>query len=206
MATLKHVPMKIDKLYKSYGVGYEGKIPFRVALLMRKHPNNFNLFGPRWWTGIVVKTKMTKTATVVVKHRRKHPMLRTKYLKSIKKYHVHDPMERTAVGDKILFEKSRPYSKTKHWIFSAWVQRSPNAEFLANNPEFKLDVYEDRGVEHGINAKRSIKIKSLEEEESKKAPNTEPKREKKQKKEVEDDEEEIVEKREKRRERKTQKN
>ena len=47
-------------------------------------------------------------------------MLKTKYIRSIKKYHVHDPLERTSVGDKILFEKSRPFSKTKHWIFKAW--------------------------------------------------------------------------------------
>ena len=40
--------MKIDKLYKSYGVQYDGKIPIRIAILMRRHPNNFNLFGPRY--------------------------------------------------------------------------------------------------------------------------------------------------------------
>ena len=76
--------------------------------------------GQRWWTGIVTKTAMEKTATTVVKFKRRHPMLKTKYIRSIKKYHVHDPLSRAAVGDKILFEKSRPYSKTKHWIFRAW--------------------------------------------------------------------------------------
>jgi ribosomal protein S17 len=52
----------------------------------------------------VLHKKMQKTASVVVNYRGPHPIYKKPVLKT-KKYLVHDPEDKCAIGDKILFEK-----------------------------------------------------------------------------------------------------
>jgi small subunit ribosomal protein S17 len=65
------------------------------------------------FTGQVISTKMSKTATVAVERIVVHPMYK-KRLKRIKKYHVHDELG-VKVGDKVSFTACKPVSKLKKW-------------------------------------------------------------------------------------------
>lgn len=63
--------------------------------------------------GQVVSAKMTKTVVVQVDSVKVHPKYHKRY-KVSKKYPSHTDIE-LAVGDKVVIEESRPYSKTVHW-------------------------------------------------------------------------------------------
>jgi small subunit ribosomal protein S17 len=66
--------------------------------------------------GIVVSTKMQKTAVVRVDRRVSHPKYEKKYTVSTK-FKVHDPGAKAHVGDLVEFEECRPLSKDKRWRF-----------------------------------------------------------------------------------------
>ena len=66
-------------------------------------------------SGVVVKTAMKDTATVVVERFVMHPKYK-KYLRSAKKYLVHDPGNTAQVGQKVHIRETRPISKRKHFI------------------------------------------------------------------------------------------
>jgi len=70
--------------------------------------------GGRKLRGIVVSNKMKDTAVVVVKRLVKHPFY-GKYVTVAKKYKVHDPGNKSAVGDKVVIMECRPISKEKHF-------------------------------------------------------------------------------------------
>lgn len=65
------------------------------------------------FTGKVIKTKGTKTATVAVSRIVIHPLYQ-KRVKRIRKYHVHDEIG-VAVGDSVKFTACKPVSKLKKW-------------------------------------------------------------------------------------------
>ena len=65
-------------------------------------------------TGKVVSNKMDKTITVLVERVIKHPVY-GKYLRSTRKYHVHDELNKYKAGDQVNFVSCRPYSKMKAW-------------------------------------------------------------------------------------------
>jgi small subunit ribosomal protein S17 len=71
-------------------------------------PNHFKL------NGVVVSDKMQDTIVVAVTSFVKHPKYR-KFIKRIKKYHVHDPGNTKHEGDKVEIVSCRPMSKTKHF-------------------------------------------------------------------------------------------
>ena len=48
---------------------------------------------------------------------------------------MHDPDKKCIAGDKILFEKSRPFSKSKHWVFRVLLSRDKAADYLRTHPE-----------------------------------------------------------------------
>ena len=65
--------------------------------------------------GVVVSTKMQKTAVVKVSRTFSHP----RYEKSVimaKKYYAHNDLENLKEGDKVRIEETRPLSKLKRWI------------------------------------------------------------------------------------------
>lgn len=68
----------------------------------------------RTLTGRVVSNKMTKTVTVLVERKVKHPIY-GKYLVQSTKYHAHTE-EQLAEGDTVEISESRPLSKTKNWV------------------------------------------------------------------------------------------
>ena len=65
-------------------------------------------------TGIVSSNKMSKTITVAVERKVKHPIY-GKFLKKTTKFHAHDEKNECNVGDVVKIMESRPLSKTKRW-------------------------------------------------------------------------------------------
>jgi small subunit ribosomal protein S17 len=64
--------------------------------------------------GIVSSSKMTKTITVAVERKIKHPIY-GKFLKKTTKFHAHDELNTAGVGDVVRIMETRPLSKTKRW-------------------------------------------------------------------------------------------
>lgn len=65
--------------------------------------------------GFVTSNKMQKTVVVEVESIKHHP----KYLRTYKmhkKYKAHAENGGFEVGDKVIIEESRPFSKDKNWI------------------------------------------------------------------------------------------
>jgi small subunit ribosomal protein S17 len=69
--------------------------------------------GERTLTGRVVSAKMTKTVTVLIERKVKHPLY-GKYVTRSTKYHAHTE-EQLAEGDTVEIQECRPISRTKAW-------------------------------------------------------------------------------------------
>ena len=77
----------------------------------------------RTLVGKVVSDKRTKTVTVLVERRVKHPIYDKIMIKS-SKYHAHDENGEYKMGDTIEIVESRPLSKTKNWVATRLVQKA----------------------------------------------------------------------------------
>ncbi len=64
--------------------------------------------------GRVVSDKMTKTVTVLVERKVKHPVYGKVMTKS-RKYHAHNESDLAKAGDLVEIEETRPISRTKAW-------------------------------------------------------------------------------------------
>jgi small subunit ribosomal protein S17 len=64
--------------------------------------------------GKVVSDKMKKTIVVLVEKWKIHPKYKKRF-RIRKKYAAHDEKEEAKIGDLVMIEESRPYSKTKKW-------------------------------------------------------------------------------------------
>ena len=64
--------------------------------------------------GVVVSTKMDKTAVVTVVERVRHPRY-AKFVQRTKKLYAHDEAGDAKVGDRVRVMESRPLSKLKRW-------------------------------------------------------------------------------------------
>ncbi|MBK6639507.1 MAG: 30S ribosomal protein S17 [Rhodocyclaceae bacterium] len=64
--------------------------------------------------GRVVSDKMTKTVTVLVERKVKHPVI-GKILTRSKKYHADVAEAQAKEGDLVVIEECAPISKTKSW-------------------------------------------------------------------------------------------
>ncbi len=64
--------------------------------------------------GIVNSNKMTKTITVAVERKVKHPIY-GKFVKKTTKFHAHDETNTAGIGDVVRIMETRPLSKTKRW-------------------------------------------------------------------------------------------
>lgn len=74
--------------------------------------------NPRKLTGVVVSTKMQDTAVVKVDRYEKHPKYQ-KFIKSSKRYSVHNPENNVQMGDKVTIVETKPISKTKRFALVA---------------------------------------------------------------------------------------
>jgi len=64
--------------------------------------------------GFVTSNKMTKTITVAVERKVKHPIY-GKFVKKTTKFHAHDEKDEASIGDLVRIMETRPLSKTKRW-------------------------------------------------------------------------------------------
>ena len=65
-------------------------------------------------SGVVVSDKMNDTIVVSVTRFVQHPKYH-KFVKRVKRYHVHDPGNTKKTGDKVEIIECRPISKLKHF-------------------------------------------------------------------------------------------
>ena len=75
-------------------------------------PDTRNLRKTR--IGVVTSNKMTKTITVAVERKVKHPIY-GKFVKKTTKFHAHDEKNEASIGDIVRIMETRPLSKTKRW-------------------------------------------------------------------------------------------
>ena len=64
--------------------------------------------------GVVTSNKMTKTITVKVERKVKHPIY-GKFVKKSTSFHAHDEKNEASIGDIVRIMETRPMSKTKRW-------------------------------------------------------------------------------------------
>ena len=72
---------------------------------------------------MVTSNKMTKTITVAVERKVKHPIY-GKFVKKTTKFHAHDEKNECTVGDIVRIMETRPLSKTKRWRLVEVVEKA----------------------------------------------------------------------------------
>jgi small subunit ribosomal protein S17 len=77
----------------------------------------------RTLTGKVVSDKMTKSITVLIERRVKHPLY-GKYTTKSTKLKAHDENNDCNIGDLVKITECRPVSKTKSWTLHEIVERA----------------------------------------------------------------------------------
>ena len=73
--------------------------------------------------GIVLDSKMDKTAVVEVSRRIPHPIYK-KYITKSKRYYAHDAENQANPGDRVVIVESRPVSKMKRWFLKEITEKS----------------------------------------------------------------------------------
>ena len=73
--------------------------------------------------GVVSSNKMSKTITVAVERKVKHPIY-GKFVKKTSSFHAHDEKNECAIGDIVKIMESRPLSKTKRWRLVEIVEKA----------------------------------------------------------------------------------
>ena len=64
--------------------------------------------------GKVVSNKMEKTVVVAVDTRKRHPLYKKTYRRTIR-YKAHDEKGKCSLGDRVKIVETRPLSKQKRW-------------------------------------------------------------------------------------------
>ncbi|MDR2710313.1 MAG: 30S ribosomal protein S17 [Burkholderiales bacterium] len=75
-------------------------------------------------SGRVVSDKRDKTVTVLVERRVKHPLYGKVVIRS-SKYQAHDEGNECKLGDLVEIKEARKISKTKAWMVSAVLEKTP---------------------------------------------------------------------------------
>ena len=70
--------------------------------------------NPRAVSGVVVSDRMSKSITVKIERRVKHPVY-GKFVRKSTKIHAHDEENQCQVGDTVTVVECRPISKLKSW-------------------------------------------------------------------------------------------
>lgn len=73
--------------------------------------------------GVVVSSKMDKTAVIAVVERVRHPKY-AKFVLRTKKLYAHDETNDVQVGDRVRVMETRPLSKNKRWRVVEVVERA----------------------------------------------------------------------------------
>lgn len=74
--------------------------------------------NPRAVSGVVVSDHMSKSITVKIERRVKHPVY-GKFVRKSTKIHAHDEENQCQVGDTVTVVECRPISKTKTWTLQS---------------------------------------------------------------------------------------
>lgn len=74
--------------------------------------------NPRAVSGLVVSDRMSKSITVKIERRVKHPVY-GKFVRKSTKIHAHDEENQCQVGDTVTVVECRPISKTKTWTLQS---------------------------------------------------------------------------------------
>ena len=74
--------------------------------------------NPRAVSGVVVSDRMSKSITVKIERRVKHPVY-GKFVRKSTKIHAHDEQNECQVGDTVTVVECRPISKTKTWTLQS---------------------------------------------------------------------------------------
>ena len=77
--------------------------------------------------GLVVGTKMDRTAVVEMVWKQRHRVYR-KQMRRISRFYVHDPENSCRIRATVRIEETRPISKTKHWRLMEIIQRKQLAD------------------------------------------------------------------------------
>jgi 30S ribosomal protein S17 len=73
--------------------------------------------------GTVVSNKMDKTAVVLIKHNKRHPLYK-KIIRRTARLKVHDQNNECNEGDKVRIMETRPLSKEKRWRVVNIIERA----------------------------------------------------------------------------------
>ena len=79
--------------------------------------------------GVVTSNKMTKTVTVAVERKVKHPIY-GKFVKKTTKFHAHDEKDECTIGDVVKIMETRPMSKTKRWRLVEVIEKAKQYQSL----------------------------------------------------------------------------
>jgi small subunit ribosomal protein S17 len=74
-------------------------------------------------TGTVVSNKMTKSITVAIERKVKHPIY-GKFMKKTTKLMAHDELNTAGIGDVVRISETRPLSKNKRWRLVEIVEKA----------------------------------------------------------------------------------
>ncbi|MEE9326897.1 MAG: 30S ribosomal protein S17 [Cocleimonas sp.] len=73
-------------------------------------------------TGVVVSNKMNKSIVVKGERKVKHPLY-GKFMRRSTKYHAHDEKDECNIGDTVVIQECRPFSKTKSWKLVSVIEK-----------------------------------------------------------------------------------
>ena len=73
--------------------------------------------------GKVVSNKMTKSITVAIERKVKHPIY-GKFMKKTTKLMAHDEQNSAGIGDTVRLSETRPLSKNKRWRFVEIIEKA----------------------------------------------------------------------------------
>ncbi|MGE0771070.1 MAG: 30S ribosomal protein S17 [Cyclobacteriaceae bacterium] len=73
--------------------------------------------------GVVVSNKMTKSITIAVNRKVKHPIY-GKFMTKTTKFMAHDEKNEAGIGDTVRIMETRPLSKNKRWRLIEIVEKA----------------------------------------------------------------------------------
>ena len=115
----------------------------------------------RPFRGVVVRTATEKTTMVKVTHRRAQRIYGN-FMSRNKLYMCHDEHELCNIGDEVLIQKSRPFSKRKHWKVHSWVRREPSALWFKIHPEYALNEEDKERLAQQVDFDYQLKQEAFE--------------------------------------------